>query len=129
MHTMAEAILLVEPDPQTRVSTAFMLERLGYRVTQTRNAAEALAAGGPHDLLLAEAVMSRLNGHDLAERLRAAQPSLRTLFLADAEYERLARKASEHRGVRFLRRPFTMEMLAVAVGDALGGRALFAGSS
>lgn len=126
---MAESILLVEPDPQTRVLAAFMLERLGYEVTQTRSGAEALAAGGPFDLLLSEAVMSRLNGLDLADMLRAAQPSLRALFLADAEYERIARKAPGKRGLRFLRRPFTMSTLAAAVRDALGARAMFAGSS
>jgi two-component system cell cycle sensor histidine kinase/response regulator CckA len=126
MHTMAASILLVQPDPQTRVLAAFMLERLGYQVTQTRSGEEAMAADGPFDLLLTEAVMSRLNGHDLAEKLRAAQPNLRALFVADADYERIARKAASKRGVRFLRRPFTMTTLAEAVSDALGERAMFA---
>jgi len=119
MHTMPESILLVEPDPQTRVSAAFMLERLGYRVTQARSGAEALAVTEPFDLLLSEAVMSRLNGHDLADRLRADRPGLRTLFLVDADYERMARKAAAQRGVRFLRLPFTVATLASAVREAL----------
>jgi CheY-like chemotaxis protein len=141
MHTMAaalehgdESILLVEPDPETRVLAAFMLHRLGYRVTETRTGADALELWEScgYDLLLAEALMPRLNGHDLAEKLRSRQPHLRALFLADAEYERRARKAAASRRVRFLRRPFTIATLAAAVREALDSdadRMITAGSS
>lgn len=111
-----------------------MLDRLGYRVTVARNGVEAVTAcdGGSFDLLLAEAIMSRLNGHDLAEMVRDRQPRMRALFLADTEYERLARKAASRRGVRFLCRPFTMATLSTAVRQALDvetGRALRAGTA
>lgn len=118
-----ESVLLVEPDPETRTLAAFMLSRLGYRVTETRNGAEAIRAcdeqGVDFDLLLAEAVMARLNGHDLAELLRERQPSLRTLLLADPDYERLTRREASRKRIRFLCRPFTMATLAAGVREAL----------
>jgi CheY-like chemotaxis protein len=130
MHTMAalprgdESILLVEPDPETRVLAVFMLDRLGYRVMEARNGPAAISASESaiFDLVVTEAVMSGLNGHDLAGLLQERQPKLRALFLADPDYERLARKAAARRGVRFLCRPFTMATLAQAVREALDAR-------
>jgi two-component system, cell cycle sensor histidine kinase and response regulator CckA len=129
-----ESVLLVEPDAETRALAAFMLSRLGYRVTETRNAAEAIRLcdeqGVAFDLLLAEAVMARLNGRDLAQLLRERQPALRTLFLADPDYERLARREAARKGIRFLCRPFTMATLSAGVREALNpaGKAVASGA-
>jgi CheY-like chemotaxis protein len=121
-------VLLVEPDPGTRSLAAFMLGRLGYRVLEAHNAAEAMELyseeSAPIDLLLTAAVMSRVNGHDLAEQIRARQPGLRTLFLAEPKYEKVSRRVPERKGVRFLCCPFTMASLSAKVQEALapGGR-------
>lgn len=121
-----ETILLVEPDPETRTLAAFMLTRLGYSVLEAHNAMEALKiyderASGV-DLLLAEAVMPRVNGHELAKLLCARDPAMRTLFLADEEYERMSRRVAAQKSVLFLVRPFTMRALAARVRKALDAR-------
>ncbi len=121
-----ETILLVEPDPETRTLAAFMLTRLGYSVLEAHNAMEALKiyderASGV-DLLLAEAVMPRVNGHELAKLLGARDPAMRTLFLADEEYERMSRRVAAQKSVLFLVRPFTMRALAARVRKALDAR-------
>ena len=118
-----ETVLLVEPDAETRTLGAFMLTRLGYSVLEAHHAMEALKlyderGGGVH-LLMAEARMPRVNGHELARLLGARDPSLRTLFLADEGYERVARRASAEKNVHFLVRPFTMRVLATCVRKAL----------
>jgi two-component system, cell cycle sensor histidine kinase and response regulator CckA len=118
-----ETILLVEPDPETRTLGAFMLTRLGYSVLEAHNAMEALTIyderGSGVDLLLAEALMPRVNGHELAKLLSARDAAMRTLFLADEGYERLARRVAAQKSVLFLVRPFTMRVLAAKVRKAL----------
>jgi len=118
-----ETILLVEPEPETRKLALFMLSRLGYCVLEARNAAEAADLidryEGAVDLLLTEAVMSRVNGHELAHRLASDRPALRILFLSDASYERLSRRVAGRKGLSFLSRPFTMRILAGKVRQAL----------
>lgn len=118
-----ETILLVEPDPETRTLAAFMLKRLGYSVLEAHNAMEALKIyderGSGVDLLLAEALMPRVNGHELARVLGARDAAMRTLFLADEDYERLSRRAAAQKSVLFLARPFTMSALAGRVRKAL----------
>ena len=119
----SETVLMVEPDPETRNLAVFMLSRLGYRVFEARNAMEAVklcSDDAPQiDLLFTETLMSRVNGHELAEMLTRDHPRLRVLFLSDAGYERLARNVAHQRGLHFLRRPFTMRMLAGKVREVL----------
>jgi DNA-binding response OmpR family regulator len=118
-----ETILIVEPDPETRVLGVFMLSRLGYRVLEARQAMDAVKLcaelNEPVDLLFTEALMSKINGHELAEMLTRDNPALRVLFLSDAGYERLTRRVAQQRGIHFLRRPFTMRMLAAKVREVL----------
>jgi two-component system cell cycle sensor histidine kinase/response regulator CckA len=118
-----ETILLVEPEPETRKLAAFMLGKQGYHVIEARTATDAIRIfeerDTPIDLLLTEAVMTRLNGHELARTLETRSPGLRTLFLADIEYERMTRKVAELRGVFFVVRPFTMAILTGKVRERL----------
>jgi two-component system, cell cycle sensor histidine kinase and response regulator CckA len=123
-------VLLVEPDAETRALAAFMLRRLGYRVAEAHNAPEALRVydeqDGAFQLLLAEAIMPRVNGHDLTEMLRSRCPGLRVLLVADTDYERLARRAAARKRIGFLCRPFTMATLAVRVRESLDEGKTFA---
>jgi two-component system, cell cycle sensor histidine kinase and response regulator CckA len=118
-----ETVLLVSPDAETRSLGAFMLTRLGYQVLEARNAQEAERiydeSGGEVDLLVTEAVMTRINGHELADGLRSRNPALRILFLSDAPYERLARSVAAQRRLHFLVRPFLLEQLSAKIREAL----------
>jgi two-component system cell cycle sensor histidine kinase/response regulator CckA len=118
-----EVVLLVEPEPETRKLAAFMLTKQGYRIIEARNAMEAVKLydeeHGCVDLLLTEAAMSRVNGHELAEMLTERHPELRVLFLADSQYERLTRRIAADKGLTFLQRPFTMRLLAGKVRQVL----------
>ena len=122
---MPSRILLVSPDTETRALAAFMLCRLGYLVFEARHAPEAQCVyeecRGAIDLLLTEALMSRVNGHALADSLRARNAALRVLFLSDASYERMARRVAAQKRLPFLVRPFTLAQLAKKVREALEG--------
>src|SRR5215469_11636229 len=93
-----ETILMVEPDPETRALAVFMLSRLGYRVLEARNAVEAVKLYSAQtervDLLFTETLMSKVNGHELAQILTRETPQLRVLYLSDTGYERLTRKVA-----------------------------------
>jgi two-component system cell cycle sensor histidine kinase/response regulator CckA len=119
----SETILLVEPEPETRKLAAFMLGKQGYRILEARNALEAVKLYDEHgaavDLLFTEALMSKVNGHELAQMLSAKDPALRVLYLSDLDYERLTRRIAVQKGLAFLPRPFTMSVLAGKVRQVL----------
>jgi two-component system, cell cycle sensor histidine kinase and response regulator CckA len=119
----SETILLVEPEPETRTLAAFMLAKLGYRILEARNAAEAVKLHEEHgpavDLLFTEALMSKVNGHELAQILSTRNPALRVLYLSDVDYARLTRRIAVQKGLAFLPRPFTMSVLAGKVREVL----------
>jgi DNA-binding NtrC family response regulator len=118
-----ETILIVEPDPETRALAVFMLSRLGYRILEARNALDAVKIHQEEcnsiDMLFVETLMSKVNGHELAQMLTRENPQLRVLFLSDAGYERLTRNVAQKRGLHFLRRPFTMRILGGKVREVL----------
>jgi DNA-binding NtrC family response regulator len=118
-----ETILLVVPEPETRKLALFMLAKQGYEVLEARSALEAVKLYDQHeapiDLLFTEAVMSKINGHELALMLAARDPRLRVLFLSDADYSRLTRRVASQKGLTFLQRPFTMRLLANKVRQVL----------
>jgi CheY-like chemotaxis protein len=119
----SETILLVEPEAETRTLAAFLLSRIGYRVLEAGSAGEACKIYANHpssiDLLLTEAPMATINGHELARLLSAGDPRLRVLFLSDISYEKLARRAAASVGARFVHWPFTLRSLADKVRQAL----------
>ncbi len=122
-----ETVLLVEPQPEARTLGAFMLTRLGYNVLEARGGADALRIFEEYtegvDLLLTEALMPQINGHELSEMLLQRDPALKVLFLSDREYEGLAHRVAVQKGLAFLVRPFTMASLADRVRQVLDGRA------
>jgi CheY-like chemotaxis protein len=79
-------VLLADDDEQIRTLVWEILAQEGYRVLPARNGHEALEVLGRHgdgvDLLLADVVMPRLGGRDLAKRAQALLPHLRVLFIS-----------------------------------------------
>jgi len=118
----SETVLLVEADPETRKLAAFMLQKRGYTVVEARSAADALQlyeSGLAHaDLLLTEVLMPKMSGANLAMRLREMDPQLRVLYMSYAA-DRIVRDLAINLEVGFLRKPFTMGLLAGKVRLAL----------
>ena len=121
-----ETILLVDPDPEPRKLAAFMLAKQGYTVVEARNGEDALkqfdSRGGHVDLLLTEILMPKIIGSDLADRLLAAQPAMRVLYMSHAEPARVARHLQVDLERGFLQKPFTMRILAGKVRQVLDAR-------
>ena len=106
-----ETILLAEDEDSVRAVAAAALERHGYRVLSAPDGEAALIIaqeyGQTIDLLLTDAVMPRMNGRELAEKVSMIRPSIRVLFASGYTDD-----ASLLHGIRtdelsFLQKPFT----------------------
>src|SRR5918994_994959 len=67
-----------------RELVAAALTRAGFQVRTASSAEEALAieAHHPVDLLVTDVILPKLNGAELAERIRQRSPATRVLFMS-----------------------------------------------
>jgi PAS domain S-box-containing protein len=121
-----ETILVVDDNPPVRDAAGLALRGLGYHVLVAGGGAEALqvAAGHPGaiDLLLSDVRMPGMHGPELAERLAAARPGVRVLFMTGYFGDDLG---SDHPGLASpVPKPFTAEELGARVREALEAEAV-----
>jgi PAS domain S-box-containing protein len=118
-----ETILLVEDEPAVRELTQMVLSERGYTVieAQTPRDAERLAGnnGAEIHLLLTDVVMPGISGRELAKRLTERYPNLRVLYMSGYTYNVIARDGTLEEGISFLQKPFTPQVLAERVREAL----------
>jgi len=80
-------VFVVEEDRATADRLVEVLGGCGYTVLAAPGAEEALAIASLHpgaiDLLITGVMLARLNGAELAARLRQTRPGLRTLFVVE----------------------------------------------
>jgi PAS domain S-box-containing protein len=116
-------VLVVEDDATVRGLVCAALADAGYAVLEARHAGEAIELSerykGPLALLLTDLVMPHMNGRELARRVAAGRPGLRTLYMSGYAEPELLRDIDEG---SFLAKPFTMDALAARVRDMLARR-------
>jgi len=119
-----ETILLVEDEDSVRRPAARVLSRLGYAVTEAADGLEALRIASEHpegfDLLVTDVVMPGMSGKQIADRLVSGWPEMRVLFTSGYIDDAIVRHGVDARGLPFLRKPFTPDVLARTVRDLLG---------
>lgn len=121
-----EAIVLADDEAMVRAVTRRMLEGLGYRVVVAGEADVCLRfvqeQDAAVDLLVTDAVMPRLDGRQLHERLVALRPGLPVVYMSGYAGDVLAASGVPG-GAVLLAKPFTVDALRDAVQRALrGGR-------
>jgi CheY-like chemotaxis protein len=126
----AQSVLLVEDNRDVAEATAAMLESIGCTVKHV-NAAEPaldlLASGERYDLVLSDIVMpGGQDGMELARKLRAQYPTLPVLLTTG--YSNSAQKAASEK-FPILLKPYRIEALQRAIGEAVGGAVRDAGST
>ena len=125
-HRGSETVLLVEDEDAVRALAREVLRRHGYAVLEARHGVDALSVverhADPIDLMITDVVMPHMSGRDLAERLSAARPAMKVLFMSG-----YTDHAVVHRdltpGTAFLQKPFTPDVFARKVRQVLDEQA------
>ncbi len=118
-------VLIVEDDEELRELMEDVLAERGYRVLVAEDGESALRIAETHaepiDLLLTDVVMPRLSGRGLAQRLSAARPGLAVLFVSGYSGPAPLQGAEPAGEIDLLPKPFTADMLAARVRQAIVG--------
>jgi signal transduction histidine kinase/CheY-like chemotaxis protein len=118
-----ETILLVEDEIGVRQLVREMLHRLGYKIHEASSGADAVRIFAQHqntiDLLLTDVIMPQMSGRDLAERLKALQPSLKVLYISGYTDDMLAHHGVLESNVYLLQKPFAPDELAKKLREVL----------
>jgi signal transduction histidine kinase len=115
-------ILLVEDDPRVRAATVGALEDLDYEPVACASGAEAIALfdAQEFDLVISDVIMPEMTGPELIRHLKQSRRDdfavlFVTGYVGEGESDDLV-------GYELLRKPFTVNALAGAVGAALSRR-------
>ena len=119
-----ETLLVVEDDPLVRESLRRALMEKGYTVLAAQDGEQALEVTRQYPssiaLLVTDVVMPKLGGFQLAERIQALRPGLRTLFVSGHTDETAFRKLDLGAPAQFLAKPYSLDELARCVRELLG---------
>lgn len=118
-----ETILLVEDEPSILEMTRIMLERLGYTPLTANTPGDAIhlaeSYAGQINLLLTDVIMPEMNGRDLAKRLQAIRPGLKSLFMSGYTADVIAHHGLLDKGLQFIEKPFSKKDLARKIIEVL----------
>lgn len=113
-------ILVVEDDPDLRLVHSEILSHEGYKVLTAADGVEALEVvehEGPPAMILLDLRMPRMNGWDLAERLRQ-RPGWRDIpVVVVAAHYRIADEAAAIGARAWLHKPVSIDHLLRVVGQ------------
>jgi CheY-like chemotaxis protein len=123
----SETILLVEDERPVRELVARLLQNHGYKVWQAASGHEALGVWHEHkkeiSLLLTDLVMpGNMNGHELAEKLRAERPGLKVIFTSGYSADIVGKNFKLEPDLNFLQKPYQPQTLALTVRRCLDGK-------
>jgi len=114
-----ETILVVEDQHYVREFSAYTLRRLGYTVLEAPYGTEALelvqAHEEPIDLVLTDMVMPHMSGRELIGELGKMRRGFGVLYMSGYSDSGVG-------SIHFIAKPFTMELLARKVREALDTR-------
>ena len=120
-----ETILLVEDQNDVRTLARDVLIRLGYRVLDVGQPAEAVLLAGRMlesiHLLLTDIALPGMTGTELAERLLESHPGLKVLYMSGYAENVIDGAGGLKNGRSFLQKPFSVGALGRSVRAALDG--------
>jgi PAS domain S-box-containing protein len=121
----SETILLVEDEKVVRRLSVNALMECGYTVLEARSGDEALRLleqyDGPIHLLVTDVVMPGIGGRALAERLSAAIPNLKVLYVSGYTDDAVVRHGVAYEQVAFLSKPYSPITFAQKIREVLDG--------
>ncbi len=118
-----ETVLLVEDEDGVRRLLQYVLNKRGYKVLEAASGEDALEVFEKHsaeiDLVLTDIVMPKMNGRELADRLREIRPELKVVYMSGYTDDVLVRTGALGPGMSFLQKPLRPDVLAAKVREAL----------
>jgi two-component system cell cycle sensor histidine kinase/response regulator CckA len=121
--TLAPArILIVDDDTAVREFVDQVCREAGYTTVRAIDGQDALEMSeqmGSFDLLLTDELMPRMQGHELAQRLRKREPNLKVLYLTAYSDVLFHEKIVLWEHEAFLDKPSTADALLEAVSQLL----------
>ena len=118
---MTGTVLVADDDAAIRTVVSHALERAGYEVRATGNAATLWrwVSGGDGDVVITDVLMPDENGLDLVPRIRKIRPELRIIVMSAQNTLLTAVKATERGAFDYLPKPFDLNELVNVVRRAL----------
>ena len=117
-------VLVVDDEPFVRSFVDRVLRDAGFETALAADGAEALAIiekQPAFGLLLTDQLMPKMNGDELARRVRLQQPEIKVLYLTGYRDSLFEAKTTLWTGEAFLEKPVTMNELMEAVSLLLYG--------
>jgi PAS domain S-box-containing protein len=114
-----ETVLVVEDQPVVRSLAARILRDKGYTVLEAGDGEEALRVSGGHrghiHLMITDVVMPGMGGAELAERMSALRPEMKTIYMSGYTDDEIVRRASIDGAKTLILKPFTRELFTMKV--------------
>lgn len=120
-------VLLVEDEKLLRHVAKEMMQKLGCTVIEAENGLEAVDAFKRHrddiSLVVLDLVMPKMDGSETFRELRKMDPEVKILIATGFTDDDVVDQLLADGAAGFVEKPFTKETLAMAVAQALVGRA------
>jgi CheY-like chemotaxis protein len=117
-------ILVVDDEAEVRKLVSAMVNQFGYQALTADSGEHAVAVykhlNRPIDLLITDVVAPGMSGPMLAEKLTAAQPGLKVLYISGYDNTQVVQKYVIEQGHALLTKPFTLKQLKEKVGEVFG---------
>src|SRR5260370_35323389 len=121
-----ETILVVDDEIQVRALARDILVGAGYRVLEAEDGETALKITEEHQgaihLLLTDIMMPGINGKELADRIAAARPDTRMIFMSGRAAEGTSDAGALIPVDAFVAQPFPVGRLLNTIRERLGDR-------
>ncbi|HST11941.1 MAG TPA: PAS domain S-box protein, partial [Terriglobales bacterium] len=121
----SETVLLVEDEDSVRELVRETLQSKGYTVMEAPDGISGMKVAESHDgkidILITDVVMPGMSGRELAQRVSAARPDIKVLYLSGYTEDAIIHEGVLDPGTAFLQKPFTLQALARKVRDVLHG--------
>jgi two-component system, cell cycle sensor histidine kinase and response regulator CckA len=124
-----ETILVVDDEAQVRSLARDILLGAGYQVLEAEDGEQAVRIAEEHPgaihVVLTDVMMPGMNGREVADRLLAARPDIKPIFMSGRAAEVISDAGVLIPVDAFLAKPFTVDRLLNKVRERLEYRSPF----